>query len=180
MKLHCSSIVSSDLILTVFSGILSRGMGQSKGENGVEDGIVRALRLRHRSYRTEQSYRQWLKRFRAYVGFKEPQSVNQQDLEHFLNHLAVDGRFRRQRSAWLSVPFSSCSAMCWPRRFQALVGYSEELGAESRSRGFLERISRVSEFMGKKSLSLLLPSGHEHGLFLFSQNPGHHGCCQPS
>jgi integron integrase len=36
------------------------------------------------------------------VGFKEPQSVNQQDLEHFLNHLAVDGRFRRQRSAWLS------------------------------------------------------------------------------
>ncbi len=48
----------------------------------VEDEIVRALRLRHRSYRTEQSYRQWLKRFGAYVGFKEPQSVNQQDLEH--------------------------------------------------------------------------------------------------
>ena len=58
----------------------------------VEDGIVRALRLRHRSYRTEQSYRQWLKRFGAYLGFKMPQSVNQQDLEHFLSHLAVDGK----------------------------------------------------------------------------------------
>ena len=52
--------------------------------------MVRALRLRHRSYRTEQSYLQWLKRFGAYLGFKEPRSVNQQDLEHFLSHLAVD------------------------------------------------------------------------------------------
>jgi len=58
----------------------------------VEDEIVRALRLRHRSYRTEQSYRQWLKRFGAYLGFKEPRLVNQQDLEQFLSHLAVDGR----------------------------------------------------------------------------------------
>ena len=58
----------------------------------VEEEIVRALRLRHRSYRTEQSYRQWLRRFGAYLGFKEPQSLNQQDLEQFLSHLAVDGR----------------------------------------------------------------------------------------
>ena len=55
----------------------------------VEDKIVRALRLRHRSYRTEQSYRHWLKRFGAYLGFKEPRSVNQQHLEQFLSHLAV-------------------------------------------------------------------------------------------
>ncbi len=58
----------------------------------VEEEIVRALRLRHRSYRTEQSYRQWLRRFGAYLGFKEPQSLNQQDLERFLSHLAVDGK----------------------------------------------------------------------------------------
>jgi len=66
---------------------------QSSGQTSwqpLEDEMVRALRLRHRSYRTEQSYLQWLKRFGAYLGFKEPRSVSQQDLEHFLSHLAVD------------------------------------------------------------------------------------------
>ena len=58
----------------------------------VEDEVIRALRLRHRSYRTEQSYLHWLRRFGAYVGFKEPHAVDQKDLEQFLSHLAVDGK----------------------------------------------------------------------------------------
>jgi len=58
----------------------------------VEEEVMRALRLRHRSYRTEQTYLQWLRRFRTYVGFKEPRTVIQTDLEQFLSHLAVDGK----------------------------------------------------------------------------------------
>ncbi|MGE5238068.1 MAG: integron integrase [Chloroflexota bacterium] len=67
---------------------------QAEGQplwQSVEDEAVRALRLRHRSYRTEQSYLHWLRRFGAYTGFKEPQTVTQKDLEQFLSHLAVDG-----------------------------------------------------------------------------------------
>jgi Phage integrase, N-terminal SAM-like domain len=79
-----------------FRGLSEPNRGEQPQSNGqtpwqpLEDEIVRALRLRHRSYRTEQSYLQWLKRFGAYLGFKEPRSVNQQDPEHFLSHLAVE------------------------------------------------------------------------------------------
>jgi integron integrase len=58
----------------------------------VEDEVIRVLRLRHRSYRTEQSYLHWLRRFGAYIGFKEPRTATQEDLEQYLSHLAVDGK----------------------------------------------------------------------------------------
>ena len=74
---------------------VKEGKEQSGGDvswQTVEDEVIRALRLRHRSYRTEQSYLHWLRRFGAYVGFKEPHAVDQKDLEQFLSHLAVDGK----------------------------------------------------------------------------------------
>jgi hypothetical protein len=66
--------------------------GQVSWEQAEDDEVIRVLRLRHRSYRTEQSYLHWLRRFGAYVGFKELQTVIQKDLEQFLSHLAVDGK----------------------------------------------------------------------------------------
>jgi Phage integrase, N-terminal SAM-like domain len=70
-----------------FRGLPEPNRGEQPQSNGqtlwqpLGDEIVRALRLRHRYYRTEQSYRHWLERFGPFLGFKEPRSVNQQDLD---------------------------------------------------------------------------------------------------
>jgi len=81
-----------------FKGVqaaVTAGPHEDHGQNSwqpIEDEFIRALRLRHRSYRTEQSYLHCLRRFGAYMKFKEPEAVSQKDLERFLSHLAVDGK----------------------------------------------------------------------------------------
>lgn len=63
-----------------------------QGWDDVRDAMVKALRLRHRSYHTEQTYLGWLRRFAAYLEYKSPISVDQSDIENFLSHLAVEGK----------------------------------------------------------------------------------------
>ena len=52
--------------------------------------LTRQLRLRHRSYTTEKSYKGELKRFAAYLEGKAPPDVTQKDLEDYLSYLAVE------------------------------------------------------------------------------------------
>jgi integron integrase len=81
-----------------FKGVqtaVTAGFLKAAGQNywqPIEDEFIRALRLRHRSYRTEQSYLHWLRRFVTYLELKVPELVTQEDLERFLSHLAVDGK----------------------------------------------------------------------------------------
>ncbi len=53
--------------------------------------LVRLLRLRHRSYRTEKTYVNWTKRFPIYLNHKSASGVTQSDLTDFLSYLAVAG-----------------------------------------------------------------------------------------
>jgi len=53
---------------------------------------VKALRLRHRAYRTEKSYLTWLYRFREFVGGKRPRELEGIDVQNFLTYLAVEKR----------------------------------------------------------------------------------------
>lgn len=52
--------------------------------------VIRILRLRHRSYKTEQTYLQWLRRFYKYVRHKSPADLKSEDVVNFLSHLAVE------------------------------------------------------------------------------------------
>jgi len=58
----------------------------------IDERMTHALRLRHRSYRTEQSYKAWVRRFGAFLEHKSPQAVEQSDLQRFLSSLAVERR----------------------------------------------------------------------------------------
>jgi len=58
----------------------------------IDDEMSSALRLRHRSYRTEQSYKAWVHRFGSFLGHKHPDSIEQSDVERFLSYLAVEGK----------------------------------------------------------------------------------------
>jgi integron integrase len=58
----------------------------------LEETLVRLMRLRHRSYRTEKTYLSWTFRFRSFAAGKELRTLTQDDLKAFLSHLAVERR----------------------------------------------------------------------------------------
>jgi integron integrase len=55
-----------------------------------EESIVRVMRLKHLSLRTESSYLSWISRFRQFIKSKPCSSIAEQDLKTFLSFLAVE------------------------------------------------------------------------------------------
>jgi len=58
--------------------------------DGLEATLVRLMRLKHLSYRTEKTYLAWVGRFKAFNRGRALRSVTQDDLKSFLSHLAVE------------------------------------------------------------------------------------------
>lgn len=56
------------------------------------DQLAEALRTRHYSYRTEQAYRHWVKRFIFFHGSRNPHALNETHIQAYLTHLAVKER----------------------------------------------------------------------------------------
>ncbi len=48
------------------------------------------LRVKQRSYSTEKSYLKWIRNFQVFVNNKHPAQLNENDIQHFLSHIAVD------------------------------------------------------------------------------------------
>lgn len=53
------------------------------------DQLRQALRLRHRSRRTEEAYVGWVKRFILFHGKRHPRELGAEEITEFLNHLAT-------------------------------------------------------------------------------------------
>jgi integron integrase len=53
------------------------------------DRVRDALRLKHYSYRTEQTYIQWIRRYILFHNKRHPQEMGVPEIEAFLTHLAV-------------------------------------------------------------------------------------------
>lgn len=51
-----------------------------------------AIRRRHYSYRTEETYLQWMKRFILFSGKRHPRELGAAEVTAFLNHLAIERR----------------------------------------------------------------------------------------
>ena len=60
-------------------------MGSSPLLNQVRD----AIRVRHYSLRTEQSYLQWIKRYILFHGKRHPRDMGEADVTQFLTSLAT-------------------------------------------------------------------------------------------
>ncbi|HND79764.1 MAG TPA: integron integrase [Accumulibacter sp.] len=50
------------------------------------------IRFKHYSIRTEQAYRDWVRRFILFHGKRHPREMGAREVEAFLSHLAVEGR----------------------------------------------------------------------------------------
>lgn len=54
------------------------------------DQLRAQIRLKHYSYRTEQTYVLWVKQFIRFHGYKHPREMGKAEIEAFLTHLAVN------------------------------------------------------------------------------------------
>ena len=59
------------------------------------DRVRQRLRLKHYSYRTEQQYVLWIRRFVLFHDKRHPESMGPAEVEAFLNDLAVHQRALR-------------------------------------------------------------------------------------
>jgi integron integrase len=60
------------------------------GEPKLLDRLRRALRVRHRSPRTEQAYVHWVRRYIVFHGKRHPRELGRAEITAFLSHLAVE------------------------------------------------------------------------------------------
>ena len=55
------------------------------------DQLRSAIRTRHHSLRTEQSYVSWVRRFILFHNKRHPKEMGEEEISQFLTHLAVQG-----------------------------------------------------------------------------------------
>lgn len=55
-----------------------------------EEKMHEALRLRQKSLSTEKTYLMWVRRFRGFIGEKQPAALEGRDVQDFLSYLAVE------------------------------------------------------------------------------------------
>ena len=92
------------------------------------DQVSEVMRYKHHSLRTEQAYRQWIKRFIFFHGKRHPKDMGPPEIRSFLNDLAV-----RQRVA-VSTQNQALNALVFL--------YREVLGVDFGDLGEFERPSR--------------------------------------
>ncbi len=78
--------------------------------------MVNAMRLRHLSYRTEQTYLNWMRQFYRYVKGAVPKELGTRHVTDFLTYLAVERKVSAstQNQAFCSILFFS--EMCCTRK----------------------------------------------------------------
>jgi integron integrase len=65
---------------------------QSPKRTRLLDQLRQVMRARHYSYRTEQSYAHWARRYILFHGKRHPKDMGAGEINTFLSHLAVEGR----------------------------------------------------------------------------------------
>src|SRR5712692_7146579 len=53
--------------------------------------VCEAIRTRHYSLRTEETYLRWIKRFILFHGKRHPREMGGQEVQQFLSYLAMEG-----------------------------------------------------------------------------------------
>ena len=62
------------------------------------DQVRDTVRLKHYSYRTEQSYVSWTKRYVLFHGKRHPREMGEAEVEAFLTYLATERHVSASRS----------------------------------------------------------------------------------
>jgi Phage integrase, N-terminal SAM-like domain len=80
------------------------------------DRVRAAIRLKHYSYRTEETYVQWIVRYILFDNKRHPQEMGVPEIEEFLTHLAVEGKVvAATQNQSVSTQFYYCTAKFYSR-----------------------------------------------------------------
>ena len=74
------------------------------------DRVRQAIRTRHYSYRTEEAYVGWIRRFILFHGKRHPAEMGKQEIERFLTSLAVERIWPRPVAARSRTEISGCGS----------------------------------------------------------------------
>ena len=99
----------------------------SNGKPKLLERVREALRVKHYSIRTEESYTDWIRRFILFHGKRHPKAMGEAEISAFLTHLAVN------RNVAASTQNQALSAL--------LFLYGEVLGQKL---GWMDEIERVT------------------------------------
>jgi hypothetical protein len=79
------------MLLLTWCGAIRIAMSeQIKKTPKLLDQVREHIRVKHYSYRTEQAYVQWVKRFILFHNKKHPKDMGEKEITRFLSHLAVN------------------------------------------------------------------------------------------
>jgi integron integrase len=103
-------------------GVPSIGRADT-GKTAWESRMIERLRLQHYSWRTEQTYREWARRFAQYTGSGDLSGATAEHIKGFLSELAVKGRVSAatQKQALNAILFLFRQAL--GRELGDLTGY---------------------------------------------------------
>ena len=75
------------------------------------DQVSDAIRLKHYAYRTEQTYKDWIKRYTLFHDKRHPKDIGAEEIQSFLSHLAAEKNVAAstQNQALSAVLFLSLS-----------------------------------------------------------------------
>ncbi|MGD9603258.1 MAG: integron integrase [Gammaproteobacteria bacterium] len=134
------------------------------------DRVREALRVRHYSLRTEESYLHWIRRYILFHGKRHPGEMGEAEMEEFLSHLATVGRVAAstQNQALSALLFlyrkvldrqlewlDNVTRARRPRRLPVVLSRDEVRRIVGRIRGVRGLIVRLLYGTGMRSLECL-------------------------
>jgi hypothetical protein len=85
------------------------------GSKNLPDRVRDAIRLKHYSIRTEESYVTWVKRYIHFHHKRHPNEMGTAEIEAFLTYLAVEQKVAASPQIKRSAPCYFSIATCGPR-----------------------------------------------------------------
>jgi integron integrase len=119
----------------------------------IADEMIRIIRLKHLSLRTEKTYMAWVRRFSEFIEYSDPNAAGAQEIRDFLSHLAVE---RRVSASTQNQAFNALLFL-----FRHVLGKSEEMDC-------LEGAVRANE---KRRLPVVLTREEVRKIFHFLDAP---------
>ncbi|MCB0122098.1 MAG: phage integrase N-terminal SAM-like domain-containing protein, partial [Caldilineaceae bacterium] len=102
---------------------LLRAFTVEKKPKKLLDRVRDAIRVKHYSYRTEQTYVDWIERYIRFHQLRHPAEMNVPEIQAFLTHLDVE------RNVAPSTQNQALSALLFPYRYVLNIELTEPIDA---------------------------------------------------
>ena len=99
--------MTQKIISTSQKNIPLQGTSSPQGKK-LMDQVSDALRTKHYSYRTEQTYKDWIKRYILFHDKRHPREMGENEIRAFIAHLTTERKVAVSTPIRPSAPCYSC------------------------------------------------------------------------